>query len=181
MTYPDPTPFPTLETERLILRELTLQDNEAIFLLRSNARVNQYIDRDPSRNIADAEAHINRVLKACAGNKSFQWVLSLKESPKLMGTICLWNISDDRTTAELGYEMMPEYYGQGFMNEAVRRVLEFGFEQEHFDHIEAFTHKDNDSSTKLLKRNGFTLQHDRVDEDDPLNIIFYRKRNTNII
>lgn len=58
------------------------------------------------------------------------------------------------------------------MNESIKLVLDFGFNQLHFNTIEAFTHKDNLGSIQLLKRNNFTHKLNRIDKGFPHNIIF---------
>lgn len=170
-------PAPTLTTERLLLRPMAASDAEGIFMLRSNERVNQYINREPAQTIADAEAFINKVLNNAAAGTSYQWVLTLKSEARLIGTICLWNISEDRTTAELGYDLLPHYHGLGLMSEAVKSILAFGFQQANFHQIEAFTHSDNLPSRKLLEQHGFQLQPDRKDDDDPINVIYELTRH----
>ena len=80
----------------------------------------------------------------------------MTKSPNLIGVVCLWNFTEDLRTAELGYELMPAFQKQGFMQEAISSVLHYGFEQIFLDNIEAFTHKKNKNSIKLLKKNGFT-------------------------
>ena len=60
----------------------------------------------------------------------------------MIGTICFWNESADRKSAELGYELHPEYQGNGYMDEAMKEVIGFAF-RSGFTSLEAYTHKDN--------------------------------------
>ena len=55
------TPFPILKTERLTLRQLISSDDKEIFALRSNDNVNKYLDRKPSKSIADAKKFIQTI------------------------------------------------------------------------------------------------------------------------
>ena len=90
----------------------------------------------------------------------------------MIGNIVLWNFSKDRKTAEVGYDLSPEFQGQGIMDEAMKAVLHFGFNQLKLELVEAFTSKQNESSKKLLLRNYFKLNASRKDSDDEDNIIF---------
>jgi len=67
---------------------------------------------------------------------------------------------------------MPEYQGEGIMNEALVNVLEFGFKSLSLASIDAYTYKDNISSTKLLKKNGFEKNSRLKDDENSNNIIF---------
>ena len=90
----------------------------------------------------------------------------------LVGTICLWNFSDDKKTAETGYELMPSYQGKGIMDEALGEMINYAFGKLKLHAIDAFTHRENKASAKLLEKQGFNLIVERKDEEVPDNIIF---------
>ncbi|MFT4801608.1 MAG: ribosomal-protein-alanine N-acetyltransferase [Flavobacteriaceae bacterium] len=169
------TSFSTLTSERLILRNVLNSDALDILNLRSNELVTQYIDRPKMKSEKEALKFIFDRKKDNAENKLFYWGITLKSNKKLIGTICLWNISDDRKYAEIGYNLIPEYHHKGYMNEAIINVLEFGFKEINFKTIEAFTSFKNNSSIKLLEKNNFKLQKDRRDEGFPNNRIYTLK------
>ena len=164
--------FPILKTERLVLKQLCENDKAAIFLLRSDERVNKYIDRPQQQSIDEALAFINKINMAIEQNQSVYWAISLKNNAELIGTICLWNFSADHQTAELGYELSPTFQGQGIMNEAIEAVLKYAFEIIELESIVAYTHKDNSSSIKLLEKNGFKWEVDKIDEENSSNLIY---------
>src|SRR6516164_5567094 len=119
--------FPELQSIRLKLRSLEDKDLTALYALRSNEQVNRYLDRPPARSVEDAQAFISKIRDAIAGNQSFYWAITLKDQPGLIGTICIWNLSADRKSAELGYELHPDYQGKGYMDEAIKEVIGFAF------------------------------------------------------
>lgn len=168
-------PFPVLTTERLILRELKESDHELVLFLRSDKTVNAFIERPVDRQTKTTEDAI-RFIKELHGyaksNTSIAWGITLKESHNIVGSICLWNFSEDRKTAEVGYDLHTNYQGLGIMTNALKLVLDYGFKILNLDKIEAFTHKDNTSSIKLLERNGFLFMAHRTDEDNFNNAIF---------
>jgi len=168
------TPFPELKTERLLLRQLTEADSQDIFFLRTDKGVNRYIERPRPENINDAIDFILKTNNGIKQNETIDWAITLKDVQKLIGTICLWNFSEDKTRAEVGFELKPDYQGKGIMNEALVNVLKFGFETIGLASIDAYTHKDNINSTKLLLKNDFKPDIERKDNENINNIIFTR-------
>ena len=174
-------PFPELETERLLLRKIRESDDEVIFFLRTDEEVTKYIHREEEQKTKtkeDASKFIQKITKEMEDSRSISWGITLKNDPDIIGTICLWNFSEDLKTAEIGYDLLPEFQRKGFMNEALNRVVDFGFTDLAFDRIEAFTNKENRSSIKLLVSNGFLFMADRKDEEDASNNIYCRHRSS---
>lgn len=166
------TPFPVLETERLTLRALNLEDAKAIFGLRTNKEVNEYIDRKVPRNLSEARAFIDRISTLAENNKGVFWVIASKSTNELMGTIGLRNFEDEEDYAEIGYEINPDYQERGYMSEAFEPVLEYGFQNLELKTIEAFTHKNNTASIALLEKLNFVFDPEREDEGFENNISY---------
>ncbi|MDB5264410.1 MAG: family acetyltransferase, partial [Adhaeribacter sp.] len=165
-------PFPELKTERLLLRELEKPDWKIIFYLRSDEIINKFIKRPRPENKAAAIEFINKIKQGIRNNEWLYWCIILENNPQVIGTICLWHFSEDRKVAEVGYDLHPGYQKKGIMSEALNRVMEFGFNELKLTKIEAFTHKDNESSKRLLTRNNFHLVYNRIDEGNLDNVIF---------
>jgi ribosomal-protein-alanine N-acetyltransferase len=149
------TPFPILKTNRLVLRQIETTDDKDIFSHRSDDRVNTYLKDFRHTSIEQTQAFIDRIQKEVANNKTILWVITQKGHNKFIGTICLWNISKNEYKAETGYTLDPEFQRMGYMNEALVKVIDFGFNKMKLKTIEAFTHENNESSIKLLLRNKF--------------------------
>jgi len=149
------TPFPVLQTERLALRQLRSTDDKEIFALRSNDNVNKYLDRTPSKSIDDAKTFIQTINENIERNDSVYWAITLNGTDKLIGTICLFDFSDDNLKAEIGYELLPDFQGKGIMQEATSKVIDFGFQHVGLNSIEAYTHPGNQRSTRLLEKLNF--------------------------
>ena len=168
-------PFPEINTERLLLRKIEISDCDAILFLRSDEAVTKFIERPENRktkSIADAVKFIKDLNEYLETNKSVTWGITLKNDPKIIGTICFWNFSQDYKTAEVGYDLNPKFQGQGIMNESMKMIIDFGFQKLKLDKIEAFTHSENVSSKKLLVNNGFLFIENRKDPNNESNIIF---------
>ncbi|MCJ8288807.1 MAG: GNAT family N-acetyltransferase [Crocinitomicaceae bacterium] len=169
------TPFPELTTERLLLRKIEASDYKEILLLRTDETVTKFIERPVNKQIKD-EPGARKLIKELNGyierNESITWGIVLKNNPQVIGTICLWNFSQNHKTAEVGYELNPKFHGKGIMSEAIKTIVDFGFNQLKLDKIEAFTHNKNENSNKLLEKNGFNLNENRTDLDNTSNNIF---------
>jgi ribosomal-protein-alanine N-acetyltransferase len=167
--------FPTLTTERLTLRQLLESDVQEIFLLRSDAIVNKYLDRQPSETVEGALKFIRKVNENFKNNEGFYWAITQTDNEKLIGTICLFGFSDELKKCEIGYELLPNYQGQGIMNEALNKIIEFTFQTLGLETIDAFTHKDNHSSTKLLQK--FSFKKTAIIDGANPNLIVFRLSN----
>ena len=113
------TPFPVLNTARLTLRQLRSNDDNEIFALRSNESVNKYLDRPPCKSIDDARNFIKKINENIQRNGLVYWATTLSSTGELIGTVCLFNFSEDVLASEIGYEVLPDYQGKGLMQEAI--------------------------------------------------------------
>ena len=168
-------PFPEIKTERLVLRKIVESDCDIILFLRSDKTVTKFIERPENRktkNKTDSIKFIKEINEANKNNESISWGITLKNNPTILGTICLWNFSDNHKIAEIGYDLNPEFQRKGIMDEALKSVVHFGFSKLNLYKIEAFTHKENESSIRLLEKNRFLFIENRKDEDNTNNLIF---------
>ena len=166
------TPFPVLKTERLTLRQLSANDDKEIFALRSDKQVNKYIDRDPSNTIEDARKFIHKIAEVVRQNEGIYWAITLTNNDKLIGTICLFNFSNENDQAEIGYELLPAFQGQGIMQEATSKVIAFALDVIGLKTIEAYTHLENENSSNLLKKFNFRQQEKIDNNSNDMFVIF---------
>lgn len=177
------TPFPTLITARLTLRQLSTDDDKEIFAIRSDERVNKYLDRAGCKTVDEARQFIDKINTGIANNECIYWVIARKNKPGLIGTICLWNISKEHSKAEIGFELLPDYQGKGFMQEAVTAVIEYGFKTMKLRLIEGVVDPNNARSIKLLEKNNFRLAantgNGNPDDEGTPKTIVYELMNDN--
>ena len=164
--------FPIIKTERLTLNQVELNDAEFILFQRSSPEVTKYIRREPYTKVEQAIAFIEMITQQFIEKQSYTWALRNPETNEMLGSICLWNFSEDCKTAEIGYDLHPNFQGKGFMNEAMQATINYGFNELNLIQIEAFTSKYNETSKKLLTQNNFILNSNRKDEDNEDNFIF---------
>lgn len=159
MLQPNFTPFPELETGRLLLRKLTMQDAAEVFFLRSDPAVLQYLGREPAASIKEAEDFINSIEESVVENKSILWGIALKENPgTVIGTICLWNIIREHYRSEIGYVLHPDCWRKGIMKEAILKVLDYGFTTLGLHSVEARLSPANIASIAVLESTGFVKE-----------------------
>lgn len=165
-----------IETDRLILKEIDESHVEDVLKIRSNKITNQFVKRNQPKNNYDALDFILTIKKRIQNNESVYWGITYKNQQNLIGTICLWNFSEDRTKAEVGYELLPDYHRKGIMSEALTAVLNYGFNELNLQEIVAKTNKFNENSKGLLLKHDFLLEEGRIDEGFPDNLVFSLKK-----
>lgn len=148
-------PFPVLETERLILRNYTRDDAEAVFSYRSNIDAMKHISRPVQRNLDEAKEMIEKVNAMVDSNEGIGWVIMLKGSNQVIGGVSFHRIKKEHYRAEMGYMIHPHYWRQGIVSEAVKALLDYGFKQLKFHSVEAFIDPDNIASQKVLEKFNF--------------------------
>lgn len=146
--------LPGLITERLLLRRLEQTDAADFVNLRCDILVNQYLNRPKTITMPEAKAYIDKIENGL-NKKWFYWAICLKDNPMLIGTVCLWNFNKKNESADVGYELAPAFQGKGLMQEALLKIVEFGFETADFKRIIAYTHSGNERSKSLLQKAGF--------------------------
>ncbi|MCL2201022.1 MAG: GNAT family N-acetyltransferase [Oscillospiraceae bacterium] len=158
--------FPILNTQRLRLRQLTAPDAPNLFRLRSSeeyckfTRMNKYTSME---QIAD---YIKRMDDSYNENTSIVWTITLSSDDNHMGGVCLFNYSSDGKRAEIGYDLIPEFRGKGFVTEALNAVALYGFNEMGFDVIFADIVSENVKSANVLDKSGFSKIRSRLELDE---------------
>lgn len=158
--------FPILISEKLTLRQLSIDDQDAILALRSDPKVNRYLDRAPTKTVDDAINFNKKVNENIEKGIALYWAITLTETNTFVGTICLFDFSTEKKSCEVGYELMTSFRGQGIMSEAVQMVINFAFKNLHFKEISAFSHKENQPSLSLLNKFNF-VKSEETDIENP--------------
>jgi len=147
--------FPVLETERLILREIGTNDNEALFDIFSSETIMKYYGMFPYEEMSQAEQLISNFAKAFDEEKSIRWGIELKGENILVGTCGFHNWNKKHQRAELGYELHDNHWKKGYVSEAISEVIKYGFHNLELNRIEALVYPDNIASHNSLEKLGF--------------------------
>lgn len=151
-------PFPVLETQRCMLRQYADTDAAGILELKQNEMVMKFLDVEKMQSLDEAHAFLKKVDELLQSNNGITWAICLKEETKFIGSIGLWRMIKEHHRAEIGYMLHPAYWNKGLMNEALKEVLRFGFEELKLHSIEANVNPANLSSIRLLQKNGFVQE-----------------------
>ena len=152
-------PFPVLTSQRLLLRRLQVHDVDAIFNLRSNPEVMRYVNRPLTRTKEEAMEWYEKVNANVKNNDGIMWCMALKEDvEKKIGNIGLWRIEKENYRAEIGYMTDPLYQGKQLTTEAIRTVIDYGFNKMKLHSIEAIIDTENVASAAVLNKTGFVLE-----------------------
>ena len=152
------TQFPTLTTERLVLRQLEPRDDETLFVIKSNFEVTKHYGQEAHRSIDDTREWMEKVQAGYEQRLDMAWCVTRRGEDKLIGVITLWNLDPAYHHGEIGYELNPADEKQGIMTEALSAVLTFAFTDFGLHRLEATPFADNPPSVAMLARLGFTLE-----------------------
>lgn len=159
------TPFPTLTTERLVLRRVTMNDDKEIFYQRSDKGMNKYVSNLLAQTVDDARTWMEKIETFIDNNEMISWGITLKGDDKLIGGFCYWNWKKEDNKAEIGFSIYPQHQNKGLMQEILLTALKFGFEYMGLKTIEAYTHPENVASIIVLEKSRFKFKGMSADDD----------------
>ena len=151
-------PFQNLETDRLLLRRIDNNDVDEVLALRGNPETMKYIPRPLAKSKEDALEHIAMIEDKIVNNIGINWGITIKGNSKIFGIIGHYRIQPENHRAEIGYMSLPETNGKGYITEAIKVVVEYGFEQMKLHSIEAVIDPNNIASERVLQKNGFVKE-----------------------
>lgn len=149
---------PALETERLLLRKLMMEDAEDLFKYASEPSVSRFMPWGVHKTIDDSKGFLASILEAYERQQKLTWAIQLKQTGKMIGTIDYVSWQPKRSKAEIAYTLSYEYWGQGLMKEAADGLLAFGFKEMGLNKIEAPIMLENTQSRRLAEKLGMKLE-----------------------
>jgi ribosomal-protein-alanine N-acetyltransferase len=148
--------FPTLETTRLQLRQLSPADVDALYRIYSDPQVTEYYDLPTFRGKAEAAAVVRRAIERFRRREALRWGITLREANEVIGTVGLYFETSYR--GGIGYDLARAYWRQGIMSEALRAVLSFAFAEAGLHRVQALVMPGNVASAQLLVKLGFAAE-----------------------
>lgn len=147
--------IPTIETSRLWLRKLTLEDAEDYYRhLFGSEAVSRYMLWNPHQNIAESVASIRKVLRRYEEGRCYRWGITLKETDQLMGIIDLLRFDEETESCSFAYMLGECFWGKGFGTEALKAVFHFAFTQMEVTSITADHFTENPASGRVMEKAG---------------------------
>ena len=147
---------PNITSERLRLRPILMDDIEFVFNLFSRSETNRYSEYPDLKTREEAVEMYEKYMKP-GGEGKFR-VMIESQSGEPMGTIGIYAYSKENKRAEVGYDLMREHWGKGYMTEAVEALVSYGFDALGLERIEATVDPENVASMRVLEKSGF--QHE---------------------
>jgi ribosomal-protein-alanine N-acetyltransferase len=148
--------FPTLETGRLRLVQIGQEHAGRFYDIMSREDVTRYYGMDELVNQQEASAIINSFQTLFESKRGIRWGIVWKENGQFIGTIGLNNLNVKAKKSEIGYELHPDYWRKGIMQEAIQTVLQYAFEELDLVRMGAVTFPGNEASSGMLRKMGFT-------------------------
>ena len=149
--------FPVIESHRLWLRNMRPGDADRFFQMRSNRRVMKFLDHDPMKK-EEAAVMLDNIIRGFHERDMVYWALALKSSDAFIGGAGFWRLIKSNDRAEIGFQLIPEYWRQGYTLEALNKIIRFGLHEMGLHSIEAHVNPSNKGSIRLLEKLGFVRE-----------------------
>lgn len=150
--------IPALETDRLVLRKLGKEDASDIYACSSDPEVSKYMPWETHRSIKDSEDYIEMAIEQYELGQLAPWGITLKESEKLIGTIEYVKWLPNHYRAEISFVLSKRFWGKGYILEATKKVIQFGFSHMELQKIEALSMIENVQSQRVLQKLGMRFE-----------------------
>ncbi|MGG3573858.1 GNAT family protein [Bacillus gobiensis] len=147
--------FPIIETERLILKEVSFEDANDMFKYLSDKDVVKHMGLEPYESPDDVLGEIRWYKSILEEGTGIRWGITQKNSGAVIGSCGFLNMHPRHYRAEVGFELSKSYWRQGIAGEALKGVIKFGFQHFELERIEALIEPANLSSQRLVEKQGF--------------------------
>jgi [ribosomal protein S5]-alanine N-acetyltransferase len=168
----------SLETDRFVLREIEQSDIENIHKGLSHPEVTKYYDVSfPTLEATQEQMDWYADLKK--NSTGLWWGVYSKESGAFCGAGGYNGLVKEHRKAEIGFWLLPEYWGQGIMQEVMPKIFELGFELLNLNRIEGFVHGENQNCKKALEKINFqhegTMRECEIKDGKFIDVEIYAK------
>lgn len=150
--------FPVLKSKRLTMRPIKMRDAPEIFHMQTDDLVLRYIAKKKPESLEDVEKLIEYIDDSYKKQEMLCWAAVIRDGEKIIGTCGFNRIEKDNLRAEIGGALSPQYWGVGVAYEAVKQIIDYGFNELGLHTIEAKVDSNNRSAVFLLEQLGFVLE-----------------------
>lgn len=150
--------IPTLETEHITLRKLSMDDTDDMYEYARRADVTEYLTWSPHTDKAHTFDYLSYLQKRYKTGDFFDWAIVCRDTKKMIGTCGFTRFDFANNSAEIGYVINPEFKGKGVATEACGRVIRFGFENLALNRIECRFMVENSASRRVMEKNNMTFE-----------------------
>jgi RimJ/RimL family protein N-acetyltransferase len=158
-----------LETERLYLREFTIDDAQLLINLNSDIEVTRYTGDGPVKDVEEAKRILTDIIFPQYKKNIGRWAVHLKSSNEFIGWCGLKYIAEENEI-DLGYRFFKKYWGKGYATESAQAVINYGVNRLKLKNIIARAAKENTASIHVIKKLGMTYLKDDMCAHDPAEV-----------
>ncbi|MBQ8849679.1 MAG: GNAT family N-acetyltransferase [Clostridia bacterium] len=155
--------IPTLRTERLILRRMSVRDVDDMFDYASRESVTEYLLWEPHQSKRYTEDYLRYISTRYNLGDFYDWAVVEAQSGRMIGTCGFTRFDLPNNSAEIGYVLNPDFHGNGYATEAAAKVMEFGFCELGLHRVEAKFMQGNAASLHVMEKLGMTFEGYRRD------------------
>lgn len=164
------------ETERLILRPMTVDDRDFIFDLYNRPSFIRYIGDRNIKTVADAENYIkNRFMPQFEKRGFGNYLMVTKDKGEKIGGVGIFE-REGLDVVDIGFSLLEEFEGKGYAYEAAQKVKSIGMDDFGLKKISAITSKDNFSSQKLIQKLGLEFKNYVTLPDDDEELMYFETK-----
>lgn len=143
--------FPILETERLILRQLKIEDANAMYSYASNDDVTKFVLWDSHTSLEQTKQFLQFMIDKYK-QENYAWAVTLKNSDEFIGTIDYVMLDNNEHIGEIGYALSHLHWGKGYMSEAAQAIIQYGFTELNLERIQARCFAGNVGSEHVMQK-----------------------------
>lgn len=173
-----------LETERLIIRDLTEHDLEGIFVLDSDSRVHEFLGQKPITKKEEALKYIKDVQQQYTERGVGRWAIETKDTSEFVGWCGLrlysdYTFNNHTNFYDIGYRLRPKFWGKGFATEASKECLNYAWNTLQLKTVYGITEQHNEASHRVLLKIGLQYIEDFHYEPENMMLRWYSITNPN--
>ena len=144
-----------IETESLILRRFKIDDAKSMFNNYCNdERVTKFLTWTPHKNIETTEALLNNWVESYNSPNIYMWAITVKGSNEVIGSIACVNVNTRNSSCSIGYCLAHDFWGRGYMTEALKDVIKYLFMKVNVNRITAYHDVKNSASGRVMAKSG---------------------------
>jgi RimJ/RimL family protein N-acetyltransferase len=146
-----------IETLRLQLRHLTLDDVDALYRIYSHSELFKYMSNEKALLWEETRAIINSITENWQQYHFGVWAVVYKKNKQLIGT-CGFKVLENTREIQIGYLLLKSYWGHGLATEAAAAALKYGFEVAQLERIVAIAKPENIASWRVMEKVGMKYE-----------------------
>ena len=174
-----------IETKRLLLREMRVEDVDGMFALDSNPNVHKYLGNKPIKTKAEAHKIIESVLQQYKERGIGRFAVIEKVTEEFIGWSGIrlnteYNMNGFTKYYDVGYRLIERFWGKGYATESGKASIDFAFNTMKLPELYATTEIGNEASHKALLKIGLCYKNDFFFEEEQMNLRWYKIKNSRL-